>query len=163
MELLGVELPFHLPHSDRRPGEQRRLRTPRPCGARWRNRPAVVLLHGWNDHLNYQYRFPSLTHDLTRRGVNSVVFEMPYHFRRRPKKRGPHSDFISADVSHTVEAAAQALAEINAIVAWLHEQGLKRVALWGYSLGAWLAGLAACHIRPSHAPSCSLLSCGWIG
>ncbi len=124
------------------------------CGARWRQRPAVILLHGWNDKLNYRFRFPSLTRDLTRRGVNSVVFEMPYHFQRRPARNGVNSDFISEDIAHTVEATAQALAEINAIVAWLHQQGLKRVAIWGFSLGGWLGGLAACH-NPSIA--CAVL------
>jgi dienelactone hydrolase len=114
------------------------------CGARWRQRPAVILLHGWNDKLNYNYRFPSLARDLTRRGVNSIIFEMPYHFRRRPARKGVRSDFISEDLAHTVEATHQALAEINAMVAWLQAQGVKRVALWGFSLGGWLAGLAAC-------------------
>lgn len=124
------------------------------CGARWRQRPAVILLHGWNDKLNYRYRFPSLTRDLTRRGVNSMVFEMPYHFRRRPARKGPESDFISEDLAHTVEATHQALAEIHAMVAWLQGQGLKRIAIWGFSMGAWLGGLAACY-NPSIA--CAVL------
>src|SRR5579872_5366728 len=115
------------------------------CGARWRQRPAVILLHGWHDRFNYNYRFPSLTHSLTRRGVNSIVFEMPYHFRRRPPGKGPLSDFISEDVAHTVEAAHQTLAEIHAMVAWLKGQGIKRIGIWGFSLGGWLGGLAACY------------------
>jgi dienelactone hydrolase len=115
------------------------------CGKRWRQRPAVVLVHGWNDQLNYRLRFPSLMDYFTRRGVNSVVFELPYHFRRRSPLRGNGADFISEDVYYTVEATKQALAEINGLVNWLHAQGLKRVGVWGFSLGAWLAGLASCH------------------
>jgi dienelactone hydrolase len=124
------------------------------CGARWRQRPAVIFLNGWNDRFNHRYRFPSLTRSLTRRGVNSVVFDLPYQFRRRPARKGPLSDFISEDIAHTVEATAQALAEIHAIVAWLHQQGLKRIAIWGFSLGGWLGGLAACY-NPSIA--CAIL------
>jgi hypothetical protein len=42
------------------------------------------------------------------------------------------------------KAAAQGVAEIRALTGWLLEEGCPAVALWGSSLGAWLAGLAAC-------------------
>ena len=28
------------------------------CQARWQERPAIVLLHGWNDLINHRVRFP---------------------------------------------------------------------------------------------------------
>ena len=37
------------------------------------------------------------------------------------------------------------MAEVNSVVNWLLLQGCPRVSLVGYSLGAWLGGLAACH------------------
>ena len=49
------------------------------------------------------------------------------------------------DLGQTMEAAHQALAEINSVVNWLFQQGCPRVSLMGFSLGAWLGGLAACH------------------
>jgi pimeloyl-ACP methyl ester carboxylesterase len=113
-------------------------------GKNWRKRPAVVLLHGWNDRLGYRYRLPWLTRRFNRRGINSVMFELPYHFQRRPARSGaPH--FISEDIGRTMEAAHQALAEISSVVNWLLQQGCPRVSLMGFSLGAWLAGLALCH------------------
>jgi dienelactone hydrolase len=44
-----------------------------------------------------------------------------------------------------MEAAHQALAEVNSVVNWLLQQGCPRVSVMGFSLGAWLGGLAACH------------------
>jgi dienelactone hydrolase len=114
------------------------------CGRHWRNRPAVVMLHGWNDRWGYRYRFPWLARRFNRRGINSAMFELPYHFQRRPRA-GLVRNFVSEDLGRTMEAAHQALAEINALVNWLLGQGCPRVSLLGLSLGAWLAGLAACH------------------
>ena len=114
------------------------------CGKHWRKRPAVVLLHGWNDRWGYRYRFPWLARHFVRRGINSVMFELPYHYQRRPSE-GTERNFISEDIGRTMEAAHQALAEINSMVNWLLGQGCPRVSLLGFSLGAWLAGLAACH------------------
>src|SRR5512135_3747345 len=28
------------------------------CGKSWREKPAVILLHGWNSGLSYRFRFP---------------------------------------------------------------------------------------------------------
>jgi pimeloyl-ACP methyl ester carboxylesterase len=114
------------------------------CGKHWRKRPGVVLLHGWNDRWVYRYRFPWLAQRFNRRGINSVMFELPYHYKRRPRQ-GAVRNFISADLGRTMEAAHQALAEINSVVNWFLEQGCPRVSLMGFSLGAWLGGLAACY------------------
>ena len=114
------------------------------CGKHWRNRPGVVLLHGWNDRWGYRYRFPWLARRFNRRGINSVMFELPYHFQRRARQ-GAGRNFISEDLGRTMEAVHQALAEINSMVTWLYEQGCPRVSLMGLSLGGWLAGLTACH------------------
>ena len=114
------------------------------CGKHWRKRPAVVLLHGWNDRIGYRYRFDWLARRFNRRGINSIAFELPYHFHRRPKQ-GPVRNFISEDLGRTMEAVHQGLADINSMVQWLLDQGCPRVSLMGYSLGAWLAGLVACH------------------
>jgi pimeloyl-ACP methyl ester carboxylesterase len=114
------------------------------CGKNWRKRPAVVLLHGWNDRWAYRYRFPSLARHFLRRGINSVMFELPYHYLRRPAAGGARN-FISEDVGRTMQAAHQALAEVNSVVNWLSAQGCPRLSLAGYSLGGWLGGFVACY------------------
>jgi dienelactone hydrolase len=123
------------------------------CGKHWRKRPAVVLLHGWNDRWGYRYRFPWLARRFNRRGINSVMFELPYHFQRQPRQ-GALRNFISEDLGHTMEATHQALADINSVVNWLLAQGCPRVSLLGLSLGAWLGGLTACH---NSGLSCAVL------
>ena len=114
------------------------------CGKNWRKRPAIVLLHGWNDRIGYRYRFEWLAKRFNRRGINCAAFELPYHFSRRPKQ-GPVRNIITEDLGRSMEAIHQALADVNAMVNWLVEQGCPRVSVMGYSLGGWLAGLVACH------------------
>jgi dienelactone hydrolase len=114
------------------------------CGKHWRDRPAVVLLHGWNDRFGYRYRFDWLARRFNRRGINAVAFELPYHFNRRPSQ-GPVRNIISEDLGRSMEAIHQALADVNAMVQWLAGQGCPRISIMGYSLGGWLAGLVACH------------------
>jgi dienelactone hydrolase len=116
------------------------------AGADWRNKPAVILVHGWNDAPNHYYRFPKLAQKINHAGMSAVTMELPYHFRRRPRQRlGAASNFLSADILRTAQAAGQAVAELRAMTRWLKEQGCPKVGLLGVSLGGWLGGLAACH------------------
>jgi pimeloyl-ACP methyl ester carboxylesterase len=114
------------------------------CGERWQDRPAIILLHGWNDLINHQFRFPLIARRCNRAGFNAVTWVAPYHFKRRPRRLGAWGNFLCPDICRTAEAAAQAIAEIRALTGWLSREGCPAVALWGISLGAWLAGLAVC-------------------
>jgi dienelactone hydrolase len=111
----------------------------------WQERPTMILLHGWNDVMDHYWRFPRIAQQLNYRGINAATLEAPYHFQRRPRQLGAWSDFLCPDIHRTVQAAAQAIAEIQSFAEWLRQQGSPAVGLWGISLGAWLAGLAACH------------------
>jgi pimeloyl-ACP methyl ester carboxylesterase len=108
----------------------------------WTRHPTVILLHGWNASLCYLYTFPRLARRLARSGVNVAMIELPYHMQRRPRKPAG-VDFLSSDLVATLGAARQALADAGALLGWLLERGSPRVGLWGFSLGAWLAGLMA--------------------
>lgn len=114
------------------------------CGKDWQNRPTVILLHGWNDVINHQLRFPFIARRCNRFGLNAVTWVAPYHFQRRPRGLGAWSNFLCPDILRTAQAAAQSIAEIRALTGWLLREGCPGVALWGVSLGAWLAGLAVC-------------------
>jgi pimeloyl-ACP methyl ester carboxylesterase len=111
------------------------------CGERWQERPVVVLLHGSGDSLNYRFRFPLLARRCNQTGFNAASLVAPYHFQRRPRQLG--GLLFYSDMLQFAEATAQAIAEIRAFTGWLLAQGCP-VALWGYSMGAWYAGLAAC-------------------
>lgn len=113
------------------------------AGDDWRSRPAMLLLHGWNDAINHFVRFPMLARQLNRAGINAVTLTAPYHFRRWPKGQGAWGNFLCPDLLRTAQAVAQAVAENRAIAGWLLEQGCPALGLWGISLGGWLAALTA--------------------
>jgi pimeloyl-ACP methyl ester carboxylesterase len=112
------------------------------CGERWQERPVVVLQHGSGDSLNYNYLFPIVARRCNRAGFNAVTLVAPYHFQRRPRQVGGSLGY--SDWLQFAEATAQAVAEIRAMTGWLLREGCPAVALWGYSMGAWYAGMTAC-------------------
>ncbi len=112
------------------------------CGERWQERPVVILLHGSGDSLNYNFRFPWIARRCNRVGFNAAALVAPYHFQRRPRQLDGSLGY--SDCLQLAEATAQAIAEIRALTGWLLAQGCPSVALWGYSMGAWYAGMAAC-------------------
>jgi dienelactone hydrolase len=115
------------------------------CDDRWRQKPVILLLHGWNDRLNHHFYFPRHARQLNQMGISAATLQLPWQFDRRPRELGAWGNFLCADVLHTVEATLQAMAEIRAFIDWLTEQACPFVGIWGVSLGAWLAGLTLCH------------------
>jgi len=116
-----------------------------PCDKNWPEFPTTILVHGWNDELGYQFRFPYLASQFKRHRINTATIELPYHLQRRPRGPDAITNFISEDLWRMVEATRQSVADIRALVKWFHAQGDGSVGLWGTSLGAWLTGLIVCH------------------
>lgn len=114
-------------------------------GDGWQHRPAVILLHGWNAELQYQWCHPYWSQLLARNGINAFRFELPYHASRRPSGREEIRNFLSGNLLHVARATHQALADTRALALWLRAQGAPSIGVWGTSLGGWLAGLAAAH------------------
>jgi pimeloyl-ACP methyl ester carboxylesterase len=127
--------------------------TPRPCDVaennvvygrlyrgkqRWQELPVIILLHGGGDFFNYRFRFARLVPSFKRAGFNIATLVAPYHFQRRPHSPAPWNHL------RTAQGFAQGVAEIRALTGWLLGEGCPAVALWGYSLGGWQAGLTAC-------------------
>jgi len=99
-------------------------------------------VHGWNAELHYLYVLPRVARSLNRRGINAVLMELPLHLQRRPPRNSLCvRDFISDDLATMLRATTQALADFHALALWAREQGCSNIALWGFSLGGWLAGL----------------------
>jgi pimeloyl-ACP methyl ester carboxylesterase len=111
------------------------------CPDRWRERPVIILLPGWGDSSSYKLRFPLMARRGNRAGFNVATLVPPYHFQRLPRQRGK---FNSGHLLLFAQSTAQALAEIRVLTNWLLREGCPAVALWGYSLGAWYSGMAAC-------------------
>src|SRR5688572_29977020 len=59
-----------------------------PAAKDWQSRPSVILLHGWNGELQYQWLCPYWAQLLARAGVNAFMFELPYHSSRTPTAPG---------------------------------------------------------------------------
>jgi len=112
------------------------------CAGHWQERPAIVLLHGWNSFLSHRFRFPWIAHRCNRAGFNVATLVLPDQFERRPRRPGA---LRGQDYLRTAERTGQAIAEIRALTGWLMGEGCPAVALWGSSYGAWLAGLTVCH------------------
>lgn len=117
-----------------------------PVAKHWADRPTVLLLHGWNAEMGYRALFPLLARRLNGVGVNAMMYELPFHSQRKPRRerRGAPTNFMSGDLLHVVQAVHQAMIEARALVAWLHAQDCRCVGTWGISLGGWLSGLLAC-------------------
>ena len=103
----------------------------------WQKFPTLILLHGGGDFLNHWYRFPWMVPAIHRAGFNAVTLVAPYHFQRRV------GGIEAFDHLRVAEAFAQGVTEIRALTGWLLDQGCSSVALFGISLGGWMAGLAA--------------------
>jgi pimeloyl-ACP methyl ester carboxylesterase len=114
------------------------------AGKDWRGKPVIILVHGWNGENAYFYLFPFLAKRLAARGINTAMLELPFHAHRRPRPPAAMRNFISSNLEATLLATRQSLADIRALQAWFAAQGCIRSGLWGFSLGAWLAGLIGC-------------------
>lgn len=112
------------------------------CAGRWQERPVIILLPGWNDSASFKLRFPLIARRCNRAGFNVATLAPPYHFQRCPRQR---RQFDRGNCLQFAEATAQGIAEIRSLTGWLLGEGCPAVALWGYSAGAWHAGMVACH------------------
>jgi len=73
------------------------------CPGRWQERPAILLLPGWNDSASYKLRFPLLARRCNRGGFNVATLVAPYHFQRCPRQR---QEFDRGDCLQFVEGWA---------------------------------------------------------
>jgi pimeloyl-ACP methyl ester carboxylesterase len=117
------------------------------CQQEWQKRPTIILLHGGSmmagrrSSWGYQFGYPLLARRCNRAGFNAVTLELPHNFQRHSRRPETAN---RPDYLWLAEAVAQAIAEIRALTGWLLEQGCPGIALWGVSMGGWLAGLTAC-------------------
>jgi dienelactone hydrolase len=103
----------------------------------WQKFPTIILLHGGGDCLGHRYGFPLKVPAIHRAGFNAATLVAPYHCQRRVRRIG------AFDHLRVAEAFGQGVAEIRALTGWLLNQGCPSIALFGISLGGWLAGLTA--------------------
>jgi pimeloyl-ACP methyl ester carboxylesterase len=105
---------------------------------------AVLLVHGWDAELHYRYFLPRVARRLNGAGLAVAMVELPFHMNRRPRISGVPHDFISSDLLTMLRATRQAIQDLLSTAIWLRSRGIGQITIWGYSLGAWLAGLLCC-------------------
>ncbi len=116
------------------------------CAGRWQERPVIILLHGGGDFANHLVGFPWIARKCNRAGLNAATLVAPYHFQRHPSQFGKFGVLQRPDFFlRFAKSMSQAVAEIRALTVWLLAEGCPAVALWGVSLGGWLAGLTVTH------------------
>ncbi len=104
--------------------------------------PVVLISHGWAHRtlktIEHLYVRPFL-----KAGFSVVFVAHPLHFERTPPGAYSGELVVSADVVLTVEAFRQGVIDMLGAAAWLRAAGHDRIGLFGYSLGAYLAGIMA--------------------
>ena len=110
----------------------RNLRDPRA--------PVVLISHGWAHRtlktIEHLYVRPFL-----RAGFSVAFVAHPLHFERTPPGAYSGELVVSADVVLTVEAFRQGVIDMLGAANWLRSAGHVRIGVFGYSLGAYLAGI----------------------
>ena len=122
--------------------------TNRAAGRVYRNRrhpraPVAILSHGWaqNDRRAVEVIY---VEPLLKAGYSVAVPSHPFHFERKPAGTYSGELMVSGDVLLTVEAFRQSVIDLLGLYNWLRDTGDLKVGLLGYSMGGYVAGLAAC-------------------
>lgn len=113
--------------------------------------PICMHLSATGDE-GFETRHRLLAAPLARRGISSVILENPFYGRRRP-------DYQDSTYIHTVSQLWQmglaTVADTRAILAWLEDQGYRRLGVSGVSMGGQMASqVAALYHRPLAVCAC---------
>jgi hypothetical protein len=116
-------------------------------GRFYRNRrapgaPVVMISHGWA-HKTLKMIEHLYVRPFVRAGFSVAFVAHPLHFERTPPGAYSGELVVSADVVLTVEAFRQGVIDMLGAANWLRAEGHRTLGLFGYSLGAYLAGIMA--------------------
>jgi hypothetical protein len=125
----------------------------------------IVAVHGWtmgDQRLNSLAFLPGM---FFRLGLDVVLFELPFHGRRRGTGSAVASPtgflFPSTDLALTNEAMFQAVADLRLLKRYLGERGAHGIGTIGMSLGAYVGALwSACDDLAFAIPVVPLVSMG---
>jgi hypothetical protein len=86
--------------------------------------------------------FRRLATQLNPRGIDVLMMDAPFNFRRTPKGYRPGQLIAGGDVGHQLAVTRQAVLDLWRVVISLQREG-RRVGLVGVSYGGWLTLLAS--------------------
>jgi pimeloyl-ACP methyl ester carboxylesterase len=107
--------------------------------ARQRER-AVVLLPYWNAAREDCRPFGAA---LARAGVTCLQLSLPYHDERATPGTGFARELVCENLGLTIRSNRQAVLDARACLAWLEQQGYRRIGIVGVSIGAAIASIVA--------------------
>lgn len=116
-------------------GARRGVDSP-PTGA------AVILLPGWLVDRPQLLIYRSWARQAAARGMDVWMPTLPYHLQRAEAGEVSGQRALSPELSTSLDAVRQAVAETRLLAGWLRRNGASSVGVWGMSLGAWVAALA---------------------
>ncbi len=108
-------------------------------------RGAVVLVPGaltgapWN---GAERLYPRVAEAFTSLGLVAARIELPLHESRAPAREISGHEMLQGDLFTYVRAVAQAVRDLRSLAGWLRNE-YGSVGLWGLSIGALIAALAA--------------------
>jgi dienelactone hydrolase len=94
------------------------------------DRPQLVFYRSW-------------ARQAAARGIDVWMPSLPHHLQRAEAGEVPGQRALSPELSTSLDAVRQAVAETRLLAGWLRRNGASSVGVWGMSLGAWVAALAA--------------------
>lgn len=105
-----------------------------------RRERAVVLLPYWNAERDACRTFGVL---LARCGITCLQLSLPYHDERATPGVGFARELACENLGLTIASNRQAVRDARFCLAWLEQQGYRRIGIVGISLGASIASIAA--------------------
>lgn len=106
------------------------------------SRKAVIVLPQWNSDARSHI---VLCRILQTFGVTAARLTLPYHEQRLPPGLKRADYLVSPNIGRTLHATRQAVLEVRQLADWLWQQGYRRIAVMGTSLGSCVAFLAFAH------------------
>jgi pimeloyl-ACP methyl ester carboxylesterase len=106
------------------------------------DRPWLIGIHGFGMGVPFMDfgAFPTRLH--TELGYNLVLPTLPLHGHRRVTRMSGEA-FLSFDLVNSVHGLTQAIWDIRRIISWIRTQSSAPIAVYGVSLGAYVASLLA--------------------
>ena len=129
-------------------------------------RATMIAIHGWtmgDQRLNSLAFLPGVFY---RMGLDVVLFELPFHGRRRPSGNAMSGElFPSTDMIRTNEAMAQSISDLRALRNVLEQEGSTNFGCIGMSLGAYVgalwSGLDPLQFSIQFVPMVSMSDAAW--
>lgn len=103
---------------------------------------AVIVLPHWNAKAGTYF---DLCRFFNKVGLSSLRLTLPYHEERMPPELERADYLVAPNVGRTIQSIRQSVIDTRAAVAWLKQQGYKKVGIVGTSVGSCVAFLALVH------------------